>query len=66
MIEHCGWKGYSRDNVGVHREHALVLVNQGNARGESLLRLAREIASSVRRQFNVDLEIEPRLFGHPT
>jgi UDP-N-acetylmuramate dehydrogenase len=66
MIEHCGWKGYRRDDVGVHREHALVLVNHGNASGENLLQLATEIANSVRTEFDVLLEIEPRLLGHHT
>jgi UDP-N-acetylmuramate dehydrogenase len=66
MIEHCGWRGYRRDDAGVHREHALVLVNYGNASGETILRLAREIADSVRHKFNVILEIEPRLLGRPT
>jgi UDP-N-acetylmuramate dehydrogenase len=66
MIEHCGWKGYRRDNFGVHGRHALVLVNYGNGSGEQLLHLASEIAASVYREFNVGLEIEPRLYGRPT
>lgn len=63
MIEHCGWKGYRRDDAGVHREHALVLVNYGNASGETILHIAREIASSVHAKFHVALDIEPRLLG---
>lgn len=66
MIEHCGWKGYRRDSLGVHPQHALVLVNYGAGSGEQLLALATEIAQSVHREFGVHLEIEPRLYGSRT
>jgi UDP-N-acetylmuramate dehydrogenase len=63
MIDHCGWKGFRRDNVGVHAEHALVLVNYGSESGAQLLGLADEIALSVADTFGVHLEIEPRVYG---
>lgn len=63
MIEHCGWKGVERDGVGVHPEHALVLVNRGADSGSTLLALADEIASSVMATFGVQLVIEPRVYG---
>ncbi len=63
MIEHCGWKGFRRDGVGVHEQHALVLINYGGDNGALLLDLAAEIASSVRDAFGVSLEIEPRVYG---
>jgi len=63
FIERCGWKGFRGNGVGVHREHALVLVNQGSDDGATLLALAREIAASVRERFGLALEIEPRVYG---
>jgi UDP-N-acetylmuramate dehydrogenase len=63
MIDHCGWKGFRRDDVGVHREHALVLVNYGTNSGEKLLSMANDIAESVYESFGVTLEIEPRMYG---
>jgi len=63
MIEHCGWKGYRSDNLGVHGQHALVLVNYGNNSGAQLLSLANDIAGSVFDNFGIHLEIEPRLYG---
>jgi UDP-N-acetylmuramate dehydrogenase len=66
MIEYCGWKGFRRDDLGVHPQHALVLVNYGSASGVELLSLANEIAASVYDSFGVYLEIEPRLYGTST
>lgn len=63
MIEQCGWKAFREDNIGVHPEHALVLVNYGNNKGRDLLALAARIASSVRDTFGVELHIEPRVYG---
>ena len=63
LIEHCGWKGYRRNGLGVHPEHALVLVNYGCNQGKALLNLAGEIADTVMRAFDIVLEIEPRVYG---
>lgn len=62
MIDHLGWKGVRRGAVGVHTEHALVLVNYGGASAEEVLHLARDIQLSVREAFDLDLEIEPRVY----
>lgn len=63
LIDHCGWKGYRRDGLGIHPEHALVLVNYGNDSGEALLELAAEVATSVLDSFDLRLEVEPRIYG---
>lgn len=41
MIDRMGWKGFRRGAVGVHSEHALVLVNYGGARADGVLALVR-------------------------
>ncbi len=58
MIEHCGWKGKTLGNAGVHEQQALVLINNGEATGKEVLRLARRIKASVFDEFGIDLEIE--------
>ena len=63
MIDYCGWKGYREDNIGIHPEHALVLVNYGNDSGTSLLSLASEITATVADMFAIRLVIEPRVYG---
>ncbi|WP_210132355.1 UDP-N-acetylmuramate dehydrogenase [Stenotrophomonas rhizophila] len=63
MIEACGWKGFREGDAGVAPQHALVLVNHGNATGAELLALARRISASVLEKFGVPIEPEPRLIG---
>jgi len=63
LIEACGWKGHRDGDAGVSPNHALVLVNHGNASGAELLALARRISASVLEKFGVPIEPEPRLVG---
>ena len=63
LIEAAGWKGFREGDAGVAPQHALVLVNHGNATGAQLLDLARRIAASVHERFGVALEPEPRIIG---
>ena len=61
MIEHCGFKGCRAGDAGVSEKHALVMVNHGNASGAEILELAREIQSTVRNEFDIELETEPKI-----
>ena len=58
LIEQCGWKGKTFDNIGVHPHQALVLVNYGNGTGEKIWALAQDILSSVKKKFAIDLQPE--------
>jgi UDP-N-acetylmuramate dehydrogenase len=63
LIDSCGWKGHRDGDAGVSAQHALVLVNHGQATGAQLLDLARRIAASVQARFGIALEPEPRIVG---
>ena len=63
LIESCGWRGHRDGDAGISAQHALVLVNHGQASGTELLALARRIADSVEQRFGVRLEPEPRIVG---
>jgi UDP-N-acetylmuramate dehydrogenase len=63
LIERCGWRGHRDGDAGISAQHALVLVNHGNASGAELLALARRVADSVEQRFGVRLEPEPRIVG---
>lgn len=58
LIERCGWKGRAVGNAAVHRDHALVLVNLGGARGREIYELSERIRQSVMERFGVALERE--------
>ncbi len=59
LIETAGWKGHRDGDAGVSAQHALVLVNHGNATGTEILALAHRIQNSVFERFAVALEPEP-------
>jgi UDP-N-acetylmuramate dehydrogenase len=63
LIEQCGWKGRRVGSVGVHSEHALVLVNFDGGEGKHLLALADDIKRSVFDFSGLKLDIEPRVYG---
>lgn len=58
LIEQCGWKGIKRNEIGVHKNQALVLVNYGGGKGKDLKLLAGEIKDSVVEKFGVELSTE--------
>jgi len=58
LIDQLGWKGHTIGDVGVHKNHALVLVNYGKGRGVDIVSLAKEITKSVSDKFQIELERE--------
>ncbi|MGA1742162.1 MAG: UDP-N-acetylmuramate dehydrogenase [Pseudohongiellaceae bacterium] len=61
LIDQAGWKGYREGDVGVHKEHALVLVNYGAASGAELYELSTRIQASVKDMFGIELQPEVRI-----
>ena len=59
LIDRLGYRGARRGAVGVHRDQALVLVNDGGGTGEQLLALVEEIVGEVRATYGVTLSVEP-------
>ncbi len=58
LIEQCGWKGKTINNIGVHKDQALVLVNYGGGEGKKIWQLAMDIQHSVKEKFNITLQPE--------
>jgi UDP-N-acetylmuramate dehydrogenase len=58
LIEQCQWKGKIVGNTGAHKNQALVLVNYGNATGNEILNLAKQIQDTVYNQFKINISPE--------
>lgn len=58
LIEQCGWKGKTFDNIGVHQHQALVIVNYGGGQAEKIWELALRIRDSVKEKFGITLQSE--------
>lgn len=58
LIEQCGWKGKTFDQIGVHKNQALVLVNYGGGDGKKIWEMAINIQESVKQNFGILLTPE--------
>lgn len=66
LIERAGFlKGLRRPGAAISGNHCLALVNpqDGTESRRAILELAAEIQAGVRRNFGVDLHIEPEIYG---
>jgi UDP-N-acetylmuramate dehydrogenase len=59
LIEEAGMKGVSVGDAMVSEQHALVIVNRGNASPEDISALSKEIEHRIHDQFGISLDMEP-------
>jgi UDP-N-acetylmuramate dehydrogenase len=58
LIEQAGFKGKRFGDAGIHKNQALVLVNYGNATGQELLAVSKDIQQTVFEKFRINIEAE--------
>lgn len=58
LIEQAGFKGKRFGDAGVHKNQALVLVNYGNATGQEIVALAKNIQKTILDTFGIAIEAE--------
>ncbi|HGV7172138.1 TPA: UDP-N-acetylmuramate dehydrogenase, partial [Escherichia coli] len=63
LIDQCQLKGMQMGGAAVHRQQALVLINEDNAKSEDVVQLAHYVRQKVGEKFNVWLEPEVRFIG---
>lgn len=63
LIEQCELKGFQIGGAAVHRQQALVLINQHQATAQDIVALAKTVRERVGEKFSVWLEPEVRFIG---
>jgi UDP-N-acetylmuramate dehydrogenase len=58
LIEQAGFKGKRFGDAGIHKNQALVLVNYGNATGQEILAVSKDIQATVLEKFGIAIEAE--------
>jgi len=58
LIEQAGFKGKRFGDAGIHKNQALVLVNYGNASGQEILNVSKEIQETIFKKFGIHIEAE--------
>ena len=58
LIEKAGFKGKRFGDAGIHKNQALVLVNYGNATGQEILAVSRDILATILKEFGIAIEAE--------
>jgi UDP-N-acetylmuramate dehydrogenase len=58
LIEQAGFKGKRFGDAGIHKNQALVLVNYGNASGQEILNVSKNIQKTVYEIFGIKIEAE--------
>lgn len=58
LIEKAGFKGKRFGDAGIHKNQALVLVNYGNASGQEILAVSKDVQATVLREFGIAIEAE--------
>jgi UDP-N-acetylmuramate dehydrogenase len=58
LIEQAGFKGKRFGDAGIHKNQALVLVNYGNATGQEILNVSKNIQKTVYETFGIKIEAE--------
>lgn len=58
LIEEAEFKGKRFGDAGIHKNQALVLVNYGNATGQEILAVAKDIQSTIFKKYGIHIEAE--------
>jgi UDP-N-acetylmuramate dehydrogenase len=58
LIEQAGFKGKRFGDAGIHKNQALVLVNYGNATGQEILNVSKDIQKTILEKYGIAIEAE--------
>lgn len=58
LIEQAGFKGKRFGDAGIHEKQALVLVNYGNATGQEIVAVSKNIQKTILDKYGISIEAE--------
>ena len=58
LIEEIGYKGKSIGGAQVSEKHANFIINTGNATGEEVKELIKDIKNKIKEKYNIELKVE--------
>ena len=58
LIEQAGFKGKRFGDAGIHKNQALVLVNYGNATGQEIVDVSKNIQKTILEKYGISIETE--------
>ena len=61
LVEEIGYKGKQIGGAKVSDKHANFIINNGNAKGEEIIKLITEIKEKVKEKYNIDLKLEQEI-----
>ena len=56
LIEACGWKTATKDQVGCYKDQVMVIVNNGATKGKTIMDFSDAIVQSIQEKFGIVLE----------
>ena len=63
LIDGVGLRGYRIGGVSVSEKHSNFIVNDKDGTGEDIYNLVNKIKEEVKKEYNVDLQLEPELIN---
>ena len=63
LIDKSNLKGIRIGNAEISTKHANFIINHGNASSDDILKLIKMIKTTVKKNFDIDLELEVKLLG---
>lgn len=61
MLDELGLKGYQIGGAQISHKHSGFIINRGNATGQDILNLISHVQREVKKEFEVELEVEQRI-----
>lgn len=66
LIEECGLKGENKNDAYISEKHANFIINKGKANFDDVMYLINLAKESVKKNFNIDLELEIKIYPNET